>query len=800
MKKRTICLLIALLFIATLLPTHVFAADSGSCGTNAKWKIEGDTLTIYGTGAIKDYTAKNLPPWQKSAGSIDYIVIEEGITRIGEYAFAGMYYVASVTFPEGVKTIGSYSFANCEWLDEIHLPLSLETIEDDAFYECTRLSNTYYAGDRYAFSEIYIGGGNRWITTGDIYYTCNHEYPEDIVEISAPTCHLPAEYRCNRCGQNFYMGEVPPHEEEVYPGKDPTCTEPGYTSSARCLTCGHGSRYSEEIPPTGHSFGQWETVNGLKVRTCTVCGSLESSGTCGKTAEWSINDGTLTISGTGSMTNYSDTKLPPWFKEEFLPHIKNIIIEKGITHIGDYAFAGCLFAEYIEIPSTVKTIGELPFTYTVSLKEIFVDYSSKYFEHCNQGALYTKGCTELIWIPSAHEGVFDIWMQVTSISYEALDEARNITAFDVSSSNPVFYPYDPELCSGDGKTLLFFARGSDDLTTTAHVEEVAAFAGANCVKAEMIRLPYEYKLIDEYAFAYCINVKEVILSKDIKKIAENAFLGCDNIRQIRFDGTYEQYQQFLKKVAKEGNEAILNCEYVSFDNCPTHCSNRVYSVVSEATCTEGCYKSEDCADCKSRTIFQDSAPLGHIETIIPEKSPTCTEPGYTQGKQCERCNEIFEGMEEIPATGHKEETVPAVDATCASTGLTEGVKCSACGEILTAQETIPTTAHTYEWTIIREATLTEAGERKGVCSVCSDEVTENYYLYKLGDVNNDGDVDTDDATQILRFVCGKPSVLAEMTPRQALAAGDVDGSGSVDTDDATQILRFVCGKPSLLDQ
>ncbi len=73
--------------------------------------------------------------------------------------------------------------------------------------------------------------------------------------------------------------------------------------------------------------------------------------------------------------------------------------------------------------------------------------------------------------------------------------------------------------------------------------------------------------------------------------------------------------------------------------------------------------------------------------------------------------------------------------------------------------------------------------------------------YVIGDVDGNGKADTDDATQILRYVCGKPSVLDGVDKDSPLfKAGDVDGNGKADTDDATQILRYVCGKPSVITQ
>ena len=77
-------------------------------------------------------------------------------------------------------------------------------------------------------------------------------------------------------------------------------------------------------------------------------------------------------------------------------------------------------------------------------------------------------------------------------------------------------------------------------------------------------------------------------------------------------------------------------------------------------------------------------------------------------------------------------------------------------------------------------------------------------IFRLGDVNNDGEVDALDATQITRYSNGKSSVFGSTSDAASeaarLKAGDVNGDGEVDALDATQITRYSNGKPSIFDQ
>ncbi len=281
MKKKITAILLIAVMLITLIPSTAFAATSGSCGKNAKWKITGDTLTISGKGPMKDYTAKKLPPWFNNQ-NIENIIIKEGITYIGEYAFAGFLNVRSVEFPEGVTKIGSEAFAYCERLNTIYVPKSMKVIADYAFRDCTSLSETYYASDNDDFRAINMGAGNRWIITGDIYYTCEHLKPEYITEVIPPSCLMPGLYRCSRCNQTFRDGEMLPHVEEEVKGYDATCTASGLTDGTKCHSCGNVINQQTTIPAKGHQ-GEWtitkpatETEKGIKTRTCTVCGEVET--------------------------------------------------------------------------------------------------------------------------------------------------------------------------------------------------------------------------------------------------------------------------------------------------------------------------------------------------------------------------------------------------------------------------------------------------------------------------------------------------------------------------------------------
>lgn len=123
-----------------------FEMMDDKCGDNAYWKISQDgILTIYGQGAIYDFRSDTANaqligyPWQDYRDRIEKIVIEEGITRIGNYAFYNTS-VRNVLLPEGLREIGVYAFYKCNNLEEIHIPDTVTNIQAGAFSCCEALT------------------------------------------------------------------------------------------------------------------------------------------------------------------------------------------------------------------------------------------------------------------------------------------------------------------------------------------------------------------------------------------------------------------------------------------------------------------------------------------------------------------------------------------------------------------------------------------------------------------------------------------------------------------------------------
>lgn len=100
--------------------------------------------------------------------------------------------------------------------------------------------------------------------------------------------------------------------------------------------------------------------------------TAETSGTCGENLTWVLtSDGTLTISGTGEMYDYSSTSnQSPWY--DVRSKIVKVVIEAGVTSIGLCAFYDCSDLTEISISDTVTSIAGFAFENCSSLTEIII--------------------------------------------------------------------------------------------------------------------------------------------------------------------------------------------------------------------------------------------------------------------------------------------------------------------------------------------------------------------------------------------------------------------------------------------
>ncbi|MBR5657612.1 MAG: leucine-rich repeat domain-containing protein [Prevotella sp.] len=127
-----------LLLVLMLLPLMASADDGGTCGDNGNnltWTFveETKTLTISGSGSMKNFSY-DAPAWRNYRGSIQKVIIEDGVTSLGWYAFMNCYALTTVVGGKDLTSIGNYAFYDCSKLTSFTIGPKVHELGDYMFY------------------------------------------------------------------------------------------------------------------------------------------------------------------------------------------------------------------------------------------------------------------------------------------------------------------------------------------------------------------------------------------------------------------------------------------------------------------------------------------------------------------------------------------------------------------------------------------------------------------------------------------------------------------------------------------
>lgn len=152
--------------VAGSLTVTAFAEEGAEnyCGPETTWELVDGTLIISGSGDMDYYYADQgvYAPWYEQRGAITSVVIEDGVTGIGDYAFYDCGNLTEVSLPEGLEIIGNNAFANCWNLSGVSaadaeasantavIPASVFSVGADAFYGCGGLRDVYLLATDYS--------------------------------------------------------------------------------------------------------------------------------------------------------------------------------------------------------------------------------------------------------------------------------------------------------------------------------------------------------------------------------------------------------------------------------------------------------------------------------------------------------------------------------------------------------------------------------------------------------------------------------------------------------------------------
>ena len=500
-------------------------------------------------GVLFNKDKTELIAYPESKADEEY-TIPDTVLTIGDYAFDDCNYLNTVTIPEGVAGIGYYAFRNCNKLSSVALPSTVKSIGNAAF------CNT-------SIKEINIPDGVTKICDST-FYSC-----DELVSVELGKNIEAIEY--NAFSDCRALSSITILNDKAVINSEAS------TISSSAMICGYADSTANE----------YALRYGRKFKDLTT-GSITQSGKCGAYMTFTINDGVLAISGIGKMND------DPLFSSN--SEITSVVIEDGVTSIGNNAFSNCTKLETITIPDSVVSIGDNAFYNCSSLKEITLpenisELSTNIFDSCESlekavlpakllriGDSAFRDCyllkeieipadtvsigyeafanchsLEKAALPSGLDTIYDrafagctslkdftIPSGLTGISGSSLAGTK-LESIGIEEGNTTFTVDNGMLLDSTGTTLIIYPAGKKDteFTVPSTVTEIGEYAFYRNDTLEKVTIPKNVKTIGNYAFLSVSVSTLTILGADCS-IEANAI---DNVSCIEgYSGsTAEEY-------------------------------------------------------------------------------------------------------------------------------------------------------------------------------------------------------------------------------------------------------------------
>ncbi len=535
-----------------------------------------DYRAFYGCTNLKNIYITDMAAWCKLSGL--YNLMNYGTDNKNLYLNNEL--ITNLVIPNGVTSIGSYAFMNCTSLTSITIPDSVSNISQAAFSGCTGLTNiTIPDGVTSIDSDTFEGTNLQFNAYDNALYLGNAENPY-LVLVKAKnksiTSCVVSEKAKVICGFAFY-----------------DCTE---------LT-------SITIQDSVTSIGSYAFGGCTGLTSITIPDSVTSIGSyaffgCTNLKNIYITDmaAWCKLSGLYNLMNYGTDNKNLYLNNEL---ITNLVIPNGVTSIGSYAFMNCTSLTSITIPDSVSNISQAAFSGCTGLTNITIpdgvtSIDSDTFEGTNlqfnayDNALYLgnaenpylvlvkaksqsitscvisekakiicecafSGCTRLssVTIPDGVTSIggsaFRNCTELTSITIpDSVTSIGSSSVFDGTSLQ--FNAYDNALYLGNAENpYLVLVKAKNQSITSCVISEktkvICNYAFSGCTRLTSITIPDSVTNIGSSAFSGCTGLTSITIPDSVTSIGSYAFLSCTGLTSITIPDS----------VTSIGESAFYNC-------------------------------------------------------------------------------------------------------------------------------------------------------------------------------------------------------------------------------------------------
>ena len=283
-----------------------------------------------------------------------------------------------------------------------------------------------------------------------------------------------------------------------------------------------------------------------------------SEGDCGENIKWELsNNGVLTISGNGDMSDYSygtlsgETVKTPW--DDNKTQIKKVVVDEGLKSIGDYSFYSCSNLTEVSLPRGIVEIGAYAFAFT-GIETVSLPYT---LTTIGEAAFSTDSLKEA-YIP----------YRVNELGRNAF-LSNNLVSYTVDESSNYFSAKDGVLYNYLGTKLIAYpaAKSATTYIMPEEVTSIAFNAFFECDKLTNIVMSPNLREVEAGAFRCCGNITSLSIPNGVQELGSDTFDGCTNLSSITIGAgvSYLSGTTFRSCNLTEVNISVDNPYYMSID-------------------------------------------------------------------------------------------------------------------------------------------------------------------------------------------------------------------------------------------
>jgi len=225
------------------------------------------------------------------------------------------------------------------------------------------------------------------------------------------------------------------------------------------------------------------------------------NGACGDSLNWTLSEGTLTIEGSGNMWDFPESTMAPWY--EFRGEIRSIVLPEGLGNVGALAFYDCYRLTTVDIPDSVKSIGDFAFASSENVQ------------------------------------LLDLGTAVQNISRDAFHGCWALTSVRL-----------PQSLQSIGDQAFYDCASLTSVVIPSGVNSLGSATFAYCTSLVRAEVQSQLTMLPDWTFFGCKQLSTLILPGTVSGMGNAALRNCEGLSSVSYGGSSMTMDQ-LKDVVSE---------------------------------------------------------------------------------------------------------------------------------------------------------------------------------------------------------------------------------------------------------